>query len=53
LDYWCAGLSRAGYGSIRELKTYSSRDFFSILWYEQFINDYQAEAVAINRRDKK
>lgn len=53
LDYWCAGLSKAGYGSVRELKSYNSRDFFSLLWYEQFVNDYQAESMAINRRENK
>lgn len=52
LEYWCAGLSKAGYGSIDLLKSYGSEDFFNLLWYERFVNDYQAEFMAINRRER-
>lgn len=50
LEFWCVSLSKVGYGDINTLKRYSSEDFFNLLWYEQFTNDYQAEMVAINRR---
>lgn len=50
LNYLCVGLSKAGYGSMYSLKKYSSEDFFNLLWYERFINDYQAEMMALNKR---
>lgn len=50
LDYWCASLSKAGYGSFDLIKGYDSATLISILDYESFINDFQREAEAINRR---
>lgn len=51
-DYWCAFLSRAGYGSVDLLKSYDCVTFLSILDYELFRNDYEAEFNALNRKRK-
>jgi len=51
-DYWCAFLSRAGYGSVDLLKNYDCVTFLNILDYEVFRNDYEAETVALNRKKK-
>ena len=51
-NYWCAFLSRAGYGSVDLLKNYDCVTFLNILDYELFRNDYEAEYVALNRKAK-
>lgn len=51
LDYWCIVLTKAGYGSVDLLKSYGSDIFFNILDYENFVNDYQSELRALNRRE--
>lgn len=50
LMYWAVALSKAGYGSLDLLLSYSSDKFLSIVQYEMFLTDMQAETRAINRR---
>lgn len=51
MDYLCAMLSKAGYGSVDLLKSYDSATFFSIYDYERYINDYNSEFIALNRKN--
>lgn len=52
-DYWCAYLSKAGYGSVYLLKKYDCVTFLNILDYEIFRNEYESELVALNKRNRK
>lgn len=50
LDYWCAFLSRSGYGSVDLLKNYDCVTFLNILDYETFRIELEAENLAISRQ---
>lgn len=48
LLYWAITLSKAGYGDVNLLLSYSSDIFMSILQHESFLMDYAEEARALN-----
>ncbi|MBQ2319162.1 MAG: hypothetical protein IIW86_02840 [Clostridia bacterium] len=49
--YWAITLSKAGYGTVPDLLQYPADIFMSLLNYEQFYDDYNAEIRALNRRE--
>ena len=46
--YWAITLSKAGYGDVNLLLSYSSDIFMNILQHESFLVDYAEEARALN-----
>ena len=51
LTLWAIRLSKAGYGAIDLLLTYSSDIFLNILDYENYTKDFELEQRALNRRN--
>jgi hypothetical protein len=51
--YWSVFLSRAGYGSVDLLNNYDCVTFLNILDYEIFRNEYEAESIALNKKEKR
>lgn len=49
--YWAITLSKAGYGDVNLILSYSSDIFMTIVHHEIFLNDLQAEMRALNRRE--
>lgn len=44
-------LSKAGYGSLNELKEWSAREVLQALNYEKFLGDYESSFLELNKHD--
>lgn len=45
-------LSKAGYGSITEIKNLDSETFLNLIHYENYTADYQKAVMELNKKDK-
>jgi hypothetical protein len=39
-----------GYGSLREVKEMTAREVIQALYYDTFLNEYEAEYIYLNRK---
>ena len=52
-EIWVYKLSRAGYGSIKEIRELNAYEFMNLINYEKFLDDYAKAFRAMNDRSKK
>jgi len=44
-------LSKSGYGSLREVQSFTAREFLQCLVYDRFIVDYESECYRLARKE--
>lgn len=50
-EVWAMRLSKAGYGSIIEIKNLNSETFLNLIHYENYLAQYQKVVMDMNRKD--